>query len=135
MVEACARAKALGGGPSALGAALGVFSQAISNWTIVPPKHVLRIEKLTGVSRFELRPDIFGAADEIPFDLMTSARLALKSQALADAIKVPLAEMAAWEKVPPELVLKIERHSGVSRHLLRPDVFGPAPEPPGERAA
>lgn len=31
------------------------------------------------------------------------------------------------EKVPGEVVLDIERETGVSRHDLRPDIFGPAP--------
>jgi len=30
-------------------------------------------------------------------------------------------------KVPAEVVRDIERETGVSRHRLRPDVFGPAP--------
>ncbi len=37
-----------------------------------------------------------------------------------------------WEtgrrQVPAERTLEIERMTGVSRHELRPDVFGPAPE-------
>jgi DNA-binding transcriptional regulator YdaS (Cro superfamily) len=31
-------------------------------------------------------------------------------------------------KAAAEFVLAIERETGVSRHELRPDVFGPAPE-------
>lgn len=30
-----------------------------------------------------------------------------------------------WTVVPPECVLAVEKATGVSRHLLRPDVFGP----------
>ena len=44
---------------------LGVRSQAISQWTRwqkVPPKRVLALEALSGVSRYELRPDIYGPA-------------------------------------------------------------------------
>lgn len=39
--------------------------------------------------------------------------------------------IANWRsrgRVPPERVLEIESLSGVSRHDLRPDVFGPKPE-------
>lgn len=36
--------------------------QAISQWVKVPPRHVLALEELSGVSRYELRPDVFGPA-------------------------------------------------------------------------
>ncbi|KZN65275.1 hypothetical protein N473_01515 [Pseudoalteromonas luteoviolacea CPMOR-1] len=42
----------------------GVAQQNISYWLkrggIVPAEHVIEIEKVTGVSRAELRPDLFG---------------------------------------------------------------------------
>lgn len=41
---------------------LGITVQAISQWTRVPPEHCLHIEAVTGVSRYELRPDIYGDA-------------------------------------------------------------------------
>ncbi len=49
----------IAGGPAALGAGLGIRSQAISQWTQAPVTRVLDIERLTGVSRFDLRPDIY----------------------------------------------------------------------------
>ena len=48
------------GGPKAVGDALGITRQAVEQWPHVPPKHVLRVEALSGVSRYELRPDIYG---------------------------------------------------------------------------
>ena len=48
---------------------LGVSSQAISQWTRwqkVPPKRVLALEALSGVSRHDLRPDIYGPAPKAP---------------------------------------------------------------------
>ena len=33
---------------------------AVSIWYRVPDHLVLKVEKLTGVSRYDLRPDIFG---------------------------------------------------------------------------
>ena len=33
------------------------------------------------------------------------------------------------KKVPAERVLAVEAATGISRHTLRPDVFGPAPDP------
>jgi DNA-binding transcriptional regulator YdaS (Cro superfamily) len=39
---------------------LGVTRQAISQWRKVPAARCIKIEQLTGVSRHELRPDIYG---------------------------------------------------------------------------
>lgn len=39
--------------------------------------------------------------------------------------------VANWRlrrRVPAERVLDIERVTGISRHELRPDIFGPSPE-------
>lgn len=35
--------------------------------------------------------------------------------------------VAQWEKIPPERVLGVERVTGISRHELRPDIYGEAP--------
>jgi DNA-binding transcriptional regulator YdaS (Cro superfamily) len=50
------------GGVAALASALKISSQAISQWDRVPPRRVVEVEKITGVSRHDLRPDIFGEA-------------------------------------------------------------------------
>lgn len=39
----------------------------------------------------------------------------------------------SWKKVPADRVLQFETLTGLSRHEIRPDVFGPAPRP--KRAA
>jgi DNA-binding transcriptional regulator YdaS (Cro superfamily) len=61
------RAKAAAGGVAALAAGLSrggraISSQAISQWRQVPAARALEVEALTGISRFELRPDIYGPA-------------------------------------------------------------------------
>ncbi|MBA1200487.1 helix-turn-helix domain-containing protein [Pseudomonas capeferrum] len=45
----------------ALAQILGVTPMAVSYWKVrgVPARHVLPIEKATGVSRHELRPDLY----------------------------------------------------------------------------
>jgi DNA-binding transcriptional regulator YdaS (Cro superfamily) len=55
------------GGTVALAAALSLSGvpirpQAISQWTRVPAERCLDVERLTGISRHVLRPDVFGAA-------------------------------------------------------------------------
>lgn len=70
------RAVAIVGTQSALAAHLGVSRQFINqlyNGTRqVPPKMVLDVERATGgnVTRYELRPDIFG--DSVPLEIEQS---------------------------------------------------------------
>ena len=50
-------------GPKSLSDEMTKISpQAISQWDKVPAKRVLEVEKITGISRHVLRPDIFGEA-------------------------------------------------------------------------
>lgn len=52
------------GGVVALAAKLGITKSAVSQWERVPAEHVLNVERLTGVSRHVLRPDVFGPPTE-----------------------------------------------------------------------
>lgn len=47
------------GGSVALSIKLGISSAAIRQWDQVPPLRVLDVERLTGVPRHELRPDLY----------------------------------------------------------------------------
>lgn len=38
---------------------IGVTPQALSQWDRVPPLRVLDVERASGVSRYELRPDLY----------------------------------------------------------------------------
>lgn len=49
---------------SELAGALGIYPSALSQWTRVPAEHALKVEQFTGISRYELRPDIYGPAPE-----------------------------------------------------------------------
>lgn len=40
---------------------LGISSQALTKWKRVPAERVLDVEAFTGVSRHDLRPDVYGA--------------------------------------------------------------------------
>lgn len=56
------RAIAAVGSATELARLLGVTKQAISQWGLrkIPAERVVEVEKLTGIPRHELRPDIFG---------------------------------------------------------------------------
>lgn len=61
MEEALKNAIATAGGPAALGRALGISSQAVSQWERAPAERVLEIERAVQgrVTRHELRPDLY----------------------------------------------------------------------------
>ena len=50
---------------------------------------------------------------------------------LARAAKVDLATVTRWvnRRVPAERVLQIESLTGISRHEIRPDIYGAKPQP------
>ena len=54
----------------------------------------------------------------------------LTLEAMAAKFGVQKAAVWKWErsKPPADKVLDIEAETKISRHVLRPDVFGPAPE-------
>lgn len=56
------RAVVKAGGTSALARACGVTPQAVSRWlgNRAPAERCALIEQCSGVSRYELRPDVFG---------------------------------------------------------------------------
>lgn len=47
--------------------------------------------------------------------------------ALSKALGISSQAIAQWRQAPASRVLAIEGVTGVSRHILRPDIFGPAP--------
>lgn len=53
------RAKEAAGGAVGLARLLEITSQAITQWEQVPINRVFEVERVTGVSRYELRPDFF----------------------------------------------------------------------------
>lgn len=64
MTDILERAVREAGGVVALSKALGITHNAIYSWKRIPPGRVLDIERVTGISRHDLRPDIFGPSPE-----------------------------------------------------------------------
>jgi DNA-binding transcriptional regulator YdaS (Cro superfamily) len=57
---------------------------------------------------------------------LETAILALgTAQKFAEKVGVTPQAVSQWRQVPPLRVLKVEAVSGVSRHLLRPDLYPP----------
>lgn len=67
MAKALDRALKIIGGTTKAARAVGCKPQAVDQWEIVPPGRVLAIEAATDgkVSRYELRPDIYGEAPDL----------------------------------------------------------------------
>jgi DNA-binding transcriptional regulator YdaS (Cro superfamily) len=53
------RAIQAAGGLAAIAEPLGVTPQAVSQWNEVPSRRVLDVERLSGIPRTELRPDLY----------------------------------------------------------------------------
>lgn len=47
---------------------------------------------------------------------------------LASDLNITSGALSQWTQVPADRVIAVEAATGISRHVLRPDVFGPAPE-------
>lgn len=58
-MEALKRAVDNVGGQTKFARLIGVTAQAVSQWDEVPPLRVLAVERVSGVSRSELRPDLY----------------------------------------------------------------------------
>lgn len=69
--------------------------------------------------------------------LLKSWRGSRPAEDVAAALGVTVPMWSRWENgrrpIPPKRVLGVEKLTGISRHTLRPDIYGP--EPGGERAA
>jgi DNA-binding transcriptional regulator YdaS (Cro superfamily) len=96
-----------------LARALGLTKQVFQIWRVAPIKHAARIGRLTGVSRRDLRPDLFPAPKKADADL---SRYWQAQKALVDAVV----------ELPPE-ALGLTRAS-VDQYVL--DVSLPWLQPP-----
>lgn len=50
------------GGMTQLASELGIARQALYHWKRIPADRVVEIERITGIPRRELRPDLYEAA-------------------------------------------------------------------------
>lgn len=62
MIDLVQKGAEIAGGLGKLAAGLGISHQAFYSWKKVPAERVLDFERITGISRHDLRPDVFGHA-------------------------------------------------------------------------
>jgi molybdopterin-guanine dinucleotide biosynthesis protein B len=53
------------GGVTELARRIGISQPSVSNWARIPASRVIAVEAATGIDRAVLRPDLYGAADDI----------------------------------------------------------------------
>lgn len=60
---------------------------------------------------------------EVAEAAMDVARMAIGATALAREIGISQPAVSQWKVCPAERVLAVESATGVSRHVLRPDIY------------
>ena len=63
MMETIQKAVGKAGGATKLAAALNIKPPSIYSWRRIPAERVLDVERITGISRHELRPDLYPSPD------------------------------------------------------------------------
>jgi TorA maturation chaperone TorD len=117
------------GGVSQLAGKIGISQPSVSNWLKVPAERVVSVEKVTGVSRVVLRPDLYGenkpldAIDDVHqarsqlYGLLANLLARAPSQKLLDGIAalrgdatpLGLAQVALAEAAAGVNIEKVER--------------------------
>lgn len=79
------------GGIKRVAKALCITYQAVQCWPKVPAKHVLFLESMSGVSRHNLRPDIFGPPPQLqPLQVLTSESIPFVQGDVARDLKIEM---------------------------------------------
>jgi len=65
MITIVKQAAEKAGGVVALARELGIEHPSLHSWKKVPASRVLDMERITGISRHDIRPDIFGEKPEV----------------------------------------------------------------------
>ena len=64
MINIVTKAVKKAGGVSSLARQLGIKHNAFYVWKRIPAERVLDIERITGISRHDLRPDLYPCSNE-----------------------------------------------------------------------
>lgn len=115
-MSALDRAVESAGSQQALAQLLGIKPPSVSGWydrRRVPAERCIAIEQATGVSRHQLRPDVFGPEPRIQGEALAQLRAEIDSRMskralraklglstdkqLAKVLQLPVEEVSAWE--------------------------------------
>lgn len=79
-----------------------------------------------------MRPTMSTTPEEVLADLKKSRTV----KGIADLLGNDISPQAVsqWKRVPPAWCIPLEAATGVSRHDMRPDIFGPSPASQGKAA-
>ncbi len=91
------------GGVRGLSRLLGISQPAISNWKRVPADRILQVESVTGIPRFVIRPDLYGA---------TPMEQALDPIEQARADEYALLGLLLWRAPGKDLLAGLSRIKG-----------------------
>jgi TorA maturation chaperone TorD len=84
------------GGVSQLAGKIGISQPSVSNWTKIPAERVISVEKVTGIDRAILRPDLYdNNSSEHAIDETNQARAQLYGLLAALLGRAPNAELLA----------------------------------------
>jgi DNA-binding transcriptional regulator YdaS (Cro superfamily) len=78
---------------------------------------------------------IYGPMSKSPAQIVVeeAIRVCGSLKAVAKRLGIKSQAISQWQKIPAKRVLALEALTGVSRHVMRPDIYGPPPS--GERRA
>jgi len=73
------------GGVAELARKIGIAQPSVSNWSRIPAHRILAVEAATGISRHELRPDLYGREELSPAGDQQNIRASPPSQRLSNS--------------------------------------------------
>jgi len=127
---------------------VGVSAEAVRLWRhgkrSISAKRAVEISALTGIPRYQLRPDLWDrrapravsrtkhaaassvTAPPVPDSIIDEMiTIAGDVAALAGLLGVKASVVSSWRSVPASRVLAVEAATGIPRTRLRPDLYPP----------
>ncbi|MBO0765695.1 MAG: helix-turn-helix domain-containing protein [Hyphomicrobiaceae bacterium] len=107
-----------------------VSRESVSQWEAgrgyPRERNITALSKVFGLPEYEFQRFAPPAEVDSECDAGVSAaiQVAGTARALAEALGITEQAVGQWSRIPPERCLDVERITGVSRHILRPNIYG-----------